>query len=127
MVITLLYNFPLPLYYTPNKRPSSAMEQEKRVYGPSPLTDSWRLFALFRKTTIYGLGRIPAPSTKLGARYVHVHNRPGLCFRMNVKSPRERLDVTVVLRPSREELERQNILKFRNVHCQVCKGFPLPC
>src|SRR5260370_14016961 len=94
-------------------------KDEKRGYRKSPLADSWRMFALFRKTTIYGLGSIPASSTKLGAWYVRIHNRPGLCLRMNVKSPRERLDVTVVLRPSREELERQNILKFRNVNCQV--------
>src|SRR5260370_9500347 len=94
------------------------MEQEKaekRGYRQSPLTDSWRMFALFRNTTIYGLGSIPASSTKLGAWYVRIHNRPRLCLRINLKSPRDRLDVTVFFRQYRVDLDRQNILKFRNV------------
>src|SRR5260221_5651368 len=64
------------------------------------------MFALFRKTTIYGLGSIPTPYTKLSAWYVHVHNRPSLYLCVNMKPLRECLDVAIILRPSRTDGDR---------------------
>jgi hypothetical protein len=36
-----------------------------------------------------------------------------------------RLDVAVILRTSRKELECQNILLFGDVNGQACEGFPV--
>jgi hypothetical protein len=112
--------------YTKWRRPVTREARNELAFGSQPRTlRETHLSTLVRKTTVYGLGCIRTPETKLGAWDISVHGRPGLSLRADIQSLSDCLDVTVVLRTSRKELERQHILEFGNVHGQVRIGFPV--